>query len=144
MKQAMQSALGQDIDRNGKVTGGVQVVGGYSILLPMGVSGEDVDKVFGKALGMEMQFMPGPYGLIPTSPATEGDTSLWGEKTPMLGREPITAAMWNKGNLLLVPAGKRGYRIEVVVQGQVRDDVRDQHGNVFFFDLGAMAARVVE
>lgn len=146
MKQAMQSALGQDVDRRGKVTGGVQSVGGNSVLLPVGISGEDVDKAFTAALVppqpsmMDVLLFRAPDPDIPA----QGNSDLWGDKTPMLGGEPITAAMWNKGNLRLVPAGKRGYRIEVVVQGQVRDDVRDQNFNVFFFDLGAMAARVVE
>lgn len=144
MKNSMQMALGQDVDRNGRVTGGVQSIGGNSVLVPVGVSGDDAGKAIARALGSDEQFMFGPFGPVQTAVGVPADPSLWGGKTPMIGGEPITSAMWDKGILKLVPAGKNGYRMEVVIQGEAKDDVRDQDGNVFFFDLGAMAARVVE
>lgn len=138
-KSAMQIALGQDKDRRGRVTGGVQPLGGYQTLLPIGVSSEDVDAGIRAALGKPAEYWPLLNGGKPRSEAVPPNVAIWGGKTPMLGGEPITQAMWDKGLLRIVPAGKSGYRIEMMIQGQVASDVRDENGAVFFFDLTKLA-----
>lgn len=138
-KSAMQAALGQDTDRWGRTTGGVQSVGGHQILLPIGISGEDVDAGVRAALGKPAEYWPLLSGGKPRAEAVPANAALWGGKTPMLGGEPLTQAMWDKGLLRIVPAGKSGYRIEMMIQGQVASDVRDENGAVFFFDLTKLA-----
>lgn len=139
MAAAVQQALGQETKR-GRVTGGVQEVGGFQTLLPLGISGEDISAGVSVALGREGKIsMLDPYGSIFQTPAIEAKPDIWGGKVPMLGGEPIKAEWWDRGLLRMVPVRGKTYRMEVVIDGSVKGDVRDADGNVFTFDAEAVA-----
>lgn len=139
MASAVQQALGQE-NKRGRVTGGVQEIGGFHTLLPVGVSGEDMIAGIRIGLGAPAQNWPLLSGGKPRVEAVPPDATVWGGKVPMLGGEPIKAEWFDRGMVRMVPVTGRSYRMEIVIDGAVQGDVRDVNGNVFTFDAEAVAS----
>jgi hypothetical protein len=135
MSDAVQKALGQTKDKRGRIKGGVQTVGGFATLLPVDVNGDDVSEAIGRALGRKPAPLAGLYGAIIPRSAEAAESALWGGHVPMAGGEPLRAEWWDRGLIRLVPHGTSLYRMEFVVDGVAMSDVRDERGNVFFFDM---------
>ena len=152
--KSVNMALGQSEDRRGRVTGGIQAVGGQDVLLPIGVSGVDADLALKKALGGDApntslgamltdtmhSIIPGTSQLYFNSDGgTQALPDVWKaaspQGVPMLGGESVPLSMIKKGLVRMVPSSGSTYRMEVVTNGQPASDIRDASGNVFFFDL---------
>lgn len=145
MQASIQAALGQSTNKRGEVTGGVQEVMGRNTLLPIGVSGENADKMVRDALGgAEVSFFQrlsaGPGSMQTEQPSFD---SAWIEastrhgyegSTPMHNGKPIPSNIVRDDNVRMIPAGPNGYRMEIM-SGSSVIDVQDENGNVFFFDL---------
>lgn len=152
--KSVQMALGQSEDRRGRVTGGIQAVGGQDVFLPIGVSGVDADLALKKALGgdasnisLGAQLTDSLWNVIPgtslSNSASDAERralpDVWKaagpQGVPMLGGEQVPLSMIKKGLVRMVPSSGSTYRMEVVINGQPASDIRDAAGNVFFFDL---------
>lgn len=142
MAQSVQAALGQSTDKRGNITGGVQVVGGNPVLLPIGVSGEKLEARMSEAFG---HFKGGwdAFGSI-WGETRKADANVWAaagvssQKPPMLGGEPLSASLWTSGDLKLIPVSKNIYRMEYHSAGGGVSHPRDEFGNVYFMDLSVI------
>lgn len=144
MEQSVQTALGQATNRRGLTTGGVQKIGSQPVLLPINIAGEDVDAALRKGMSppqpstWDVLTMQAPSADAPYA----GDAAFWqgiGASMPMLGGQPISYSMIAKGNVRLVPVSGSTYRMEVVIGGSVKTDIRDASGNLFTFDIAKLA-----
>lgn len=144
MEQSVQTALGQATNRRGLTTGGVQRIGTQPVLLPINVAGEDVDAALRKGMSppqpstWDVLTMQAPSADAPYA----GDAAFWqgiGASMPMLGGQPVSYSMIAKGNVRLVPVSGSTYRMEVVIGGSVKTDIRDASGNLFTFDIAKLA-----
>jgi hypothetical protein len=148
---AMNRALGQSVAPTGDVTGGVQNVMGFGVLLPVGVSGKAVEAAFGFDRGSGVaSFMTGPvnYLMFKATDAVTGAgpkvADLSGAamgasagSQPMMGGVPLTASQIASGNVMLSPVPQMGptaYRM-VYATGGGAAEVRDASGGVFVFDI---------
>lgn len=144
MEQSVQTALGQATNRRGLTTGGVQKIGTQPVLLPINVAGADVKAALQKGMSppqpstWDVLTMQAPSADAPYA----GDAAFWqgiGASMPMLGGQPVSYSMIAKGNVRLVPVSGSTYRMEVVIGGSVKTDIRDASGNLFTFDIQKLA-----
>ena len=148
---ALNIALGQSTNPAGDVTGGVQNVMGFAVLLPVGVSGTAVEDAFGYDAGSGLaSFMTGPvnYAARAASGAVFGDGKKQSDfasagmgasagSQPMLGGIPLTQAQIASGNIALAPVPQMGptaYRM-IYSTGAGAAEVRDASGGVFVLDI---------
>ena len=144
MEQSVQTALGQATNRRGLTTGGVQKIGTQPVLLPINVAGADVEAALQKGMSPPQ---PSTWDVLtmqaPSADAPYArDAALWqgiGASMPMLGGQPVSYSMIAKGNVRLVPVSGSTYRMEVVIGGSVKTDIRDASGNLFTFDIAKLA-----
>lgn len=134
MQEAWQAALGQS-NSLGRVTGGVQEVGGQKVLLPPQMSGEDLDGALKKAFG-------DPGGFWSYAPRIDPKPEMWmaaAGSVPMIGGEPLTSDMWLNGEVILTPAGGNRYRLSVNRNGVIIDArVQGSDDMPFTFDAEAL------
>lgn len=146
MAAAVQTALGQETTR-GVTTGGVQTLGAFPTLLPVGVDGKSANTAILTAFGRNVSTWDRITSLGRVS-QPQADPAIWSSagvgwsagSGPMLGGQPIDGALWDSGNLRLVPVPKAGamvYRMEYIGTGAATD-VRDASGNTYIFDMGAL------
>lgn len=139
MTSALQAALGQSTNKRGKITGGVQEIGGHSVFLPVGVSGEAVQSALEKAFTPELTFAQQifPWGDVASN--TEVFDAMG--SVPMLKGEPISYRHFANDELRLIPVpSKTGmtYRMQIERGGGAVLDVEDAAGNVFMFEINAL------
>lgn len=133
MKEAIQSALGQSADIQGRKTGGTQPVGDRPVLLPPGMSGEVLSSALDKAFEPDMTFGQsifalGEIGMKPDVWAKAGGV-------PTLGGKPIDPFLWSRGDIVLTPVGGNNYRMSVDINGQTIDvRMGDDPNAPFVFD----------
>jgi hypothetical protein len=135
MGKMVQKALGQS-ERRGKLTGGVQTILGGDTLLPIGVSGEEVERAVKSAFGV---MPPSLIGRLMTGPGSLGQAisdNIWSAVggAPLHNGKPIPMDYAAKDKLRLVPSGGNLYRIEIMA-GADPIPAQDAEGNVFFFDV---------
>jgi hypothetical protein len=146
---ALNRALGQSVAPTGDVTGGVQNVMGFGVLLPVGVSGKAVEEAFGYDSGKgAASFLTGPvnymlragadaaFGASGADFSTAGIGASAGSQ-PMMGGVPLTASQIASGNVVLAPVPQMGptaYRM-IYATGGGAAEVRDASGGVFVFDI---------
>jgi len=143
MERSIQIALGQSTARDGSLTGGVQNVGDQPVLLPVGISGENVEAGLRKGMSRPQ---PSSWDVLTLqAPAAgapfEGEAEFWkgiGTSMPMLGGKPAPYSMISKGIVRLAPVSGTTYRMEVVIGGSVKTDIRDASGNLFTFDIAKL------
>lgn len=134
---ALQAALGQSQNKRGQLTGGVQEVGGHNVLLPVGISGEDVQDALKKAFEPQLtigQRMGWPFGDAPM------DTARWDAigGVPMFRGKPLDPRTFFNDELRLVPVPSKSgttYRMQIERGGGAVLDVEDASGNVYMLDL---------
>lgn len=146
MRGALQAALGQSRDPGGRVTGGVQTIGGNPVYLPIGVSGDRVEAAMraafavpttSQAFGMISPFSSDPRTALPDVWGAAGvGTSKGG--VPLLGGQPMTAKPWLRGDVRLKPMGAHVYTMEIENAGGGIQVPRDASGNAFMFDIRAL------
>ena len=144
MEQSVQTALGQATNRRGLTTGGVQKIGTQPVLLPINVAGKDVEAALQKGMSPPQPSMWDVLTMqAPSADAPYArDAALWqgiGASMPMLGGQPVSYSMIAKGNVRLVPVSGSTYRMEVVIGGSVKTDIRDASGKLFTFDIAKLA-----
>ncbi|GGO50874.1 hypothetical protein SAMN05444398_101859 [Roseovarius pacificus] len=154
MRQSINAALGGSKNKRGHATGGVQTILKNQTLLPVGVSGIDVEAAMQKALtGTAPHKGRGPLSAMGNlgaalfdSTSYELDPEVWAEAsdqgTPTLGGIPTIGGVIPKrlidgGNVRLIAAGQQGYRMEVTI-GSGTYDATDANGKLFFFDLNKL------
>jgi hypothetical protein len=140
--EALNRALGQSVAPTGDVTGGVQNVMGFSVLLPVGVSAKAVEDAFGYGAGgfaglMTQGFVDmaggGARG-VDLSTAAIGSSA---GSQPMMGGIPLTQDQIASGNIALAPVlqmGPTAYRM-IYSTGAGAAEVRDASGGVFVIDI---------
>jgi hypothetical protein len=137
---ALNRALGQSVSPTGETTGGVQNVMGFGVLLPVGVSGEAVERAFSYSPGiggmLTQGFVDMAGGTGPLDMSSAGLGASAGSQ-PMMGGIPLTRSQLSSGNIKIVPVpqmGPNAYRMTYAVGGG-EAEVRDATGGVFVFDL---------
>ena len=144
MERSIQIALGQSTDRNGILRGGVQTIGDQPVLLPVGISGESIEAGLRKGMSRPQ---PSSWDVLtlqaPAADAPfEGESEFWkgiGTSMPMLGGKPVPYSMISKGIVRLAPVSGTTYRMEVVIDGAAKTDIRDANGNLFTVDITKLA-----
>jgi hypothetical protein len=148
MKEAIQSALGQATNKKMEVTGGVQSVGGYDVLLPLGMTSEAAEGALGVAFGTTMAGRRG-HNMI-QSPALADmpveTADFWAKagpygqpgSIPMMGGEPVSPSHFANGRLRITPVSGSVYRMDYVSGDGLPIQVRDEKGGAFIFDLDAL------
>lgn len=144
MERSIQTALGQSTDRNGILRGGVQTIGDQPVLLPVGISGESIEAGLRKGMARPQPSMWDILaGQAPNADAPfEGEAEFWkgiGTSMPMLGGKPVPYSMISKGIVRLAPVSGTTYRMEVVIDGAAKTDIRDSNGNLFTVDITKLA-----
>ena len=140
--EALNRALGQSIAPTGDVTGGVQNVMGFAVLLPVGVSGTAVEDAFGYSSGgilgyVAQGFVDMAGGGVRTADLSAAGMGASAGSQPMLGGVPLTAAQIASGNIALAPVQQMGptaYRM-IYSTGGGAAEVRDATGGLFVFDI---------
>lgn len=135
MSQAMQKALGQSKDASGRVTGGIQNIGGNDTLLPPGMAPQDVNAAMTRAF---YSLKPGGNDRV-FAPDLPVDQAIWERSSrdgspPMLGGKPLPANLFRDGHVQILPVDGSRYRIEVQMGG-TPVEARDSGGHIFIFDL---------
>ncbi|GGE29895.1 hypothetical protein GCM10011360_17450 [Primorskyibacter flagellatus] len=147
MAKAVQTALGQAKNKRGQLTGGVQKVMDHDTLLPIGVSGEDLDAAIRKSMrGLPHEGKGFAAGMANMGAALLGsfttDDAAWTAATaregfeggpPLYNGKPIPPKYVGDGNIRIVPAAGNLYRMEIISGSSVLN-AEDADGNVFFFD----------
>ena len=154
---ALNRALGMSKAQTGEVTGGVQNVMGFNVLLPVGVSGKAVEEAFGyDAVSGLASFMTGPvnyaaraaYGAVFGDGKKQSDFSAAGigssaGSVPMAGGIPLTPSQLASGNIALMPVadgGPTAYRM-MFDNGTGYAPIRDKTGGPFIFDIEKLIAQ---
>jgi hypothetical protein len=143
MKQSIQTALGQDT--RGGLTGGVQAVMGHHTLLPVGVSGKDVERTLRAALGgspTSSSFTGGlsllGAAIVGGLPEQQDAAAMWDAAGvaggPLINGKPIPKRYVDNDMVRPVSIGGNLYRLEIG-SGANKLDVEDADGNVLVFDL---------
>lgn len=139
---ALNRALGQSVAPTGDVTGGVQNVMGFSVLLPVGVSAKAVEDAFGYGGGGFAGIVTQGFvnmaggGARGVDLSTAGIGSSAGSQ-PMMGGIPLTQSQIASGNIALAPVPQMGptaYRM-IYSTGAGAAEVRDASGGVFVLDI---------
>jgi hypothetical protein len=146
MAAAIQRAMGQSEDANGRTTGGVQRVLNGSVWLPVGMSGDLVnerlrDMVPPSGLGAGFQDMAEAF-----NDSRDVRLARWrasqaegiAPSLPYVGTQPMPANLLRSARLVPV-GGENGsvYRMEIVRSGTVLDVVTES-GDIFYLDLKRM------
>jgi len=146
MATAIQRAMGQSEDANGRTTGGVQRVLNGSVWLPVGMSGDLVnerlrDMVPPSGLGAGFQDMAEAF-----NDSRDVRVARWrasqpegiAPSLPYVGTQPMPANLLRSARLVPV-GGENGsvYRMEIVRSGTVLDVVTES-GGIFYLDLKRM------
>ena len=146
MATAIQRAMGQSEDANGRTTGGVQRVLNGSVWLPVGMSGDLVnerlrDMVPPSGLGAGFQDMAEAF-----NDSRDVRVARWrasqpegiAPSLPYVGTQPMPANLLRSARLVPV-GGENGsvYRMEIVRSGTVLDVVTES-GDIFYLDLKRM------
>jgi hypothetical protein len=147
MGQAVQTALGQSTNKRGETTGGVQPILGHQTLLPVGVSGVQVDDALKRALGAEQSRSDPVSGLM--SRMTQIGRSITGQEAPdtsdvwdsvggppLFNGKPLPKRLVESGAIRIVPY-QGLYRMEIT-SGNTTLPAEDKDGNIFFFDLQSL------
>ena len=148
MEQATQRALGQATKRNGTVTGGVQTVTGHPVLLPIGVSGEELNNAVLASFSAEktpdgfMERMTAGMMASATLPTGQLDPTVWQNASnsgavPMYGTEPMPRSIFTDERVRFVATGGNTYRMEVITGNSVHD-ITTENGSVFMFDISKL------
>ena len=146
MATAIQRAMGQSEDANGRTTGGVQRVLNGSVWLPVGMSGDLVnerlrDMVPPSGLGAGFQDMAEAF-----NDSRDVRLARWrasqpegiAPSLPYVGTQPMPPGLLRSARLVPV-GGENGsvYRMEIVRSGTVLDVVTES-GDIFYLDLKRM------
>ena len=131
MKTAWNRALGQTETPTG-IRGGVQDIGGQPVWLSPSLSADEVSGALEAAFGATGYFTDTP-----------ADAGMWvaaaSGTVPAVEGEPVTAEMWESGNMAMVPIGGNEYRLQIIYGDGSRSDVRAMGtANQFIFDAEAL------
>ena len=146
---ALNRALGMSKAQTGEVTGGVQNVMGFNVLLPVGVSGKAVEEAFGYHRGNESPVAIFTQGFLDMFGGGRGaDFSAAGigssaGSVPMAGGIPLTPSQLASGNIALMPVadgGPTAYRM-MFDNGTGYAPIRDKTGGPFIFDIEKLIAQ---
>jgi len=141
MVEATQKALGRTTGTDGEtILGGVQKVGGASVLLAPNMSGKDLNAALSMALAPKYMKDAGgnalPFGAQPND--------VWqkigmGQEGPMIGGKPIQKDSFQRGEVILTPEGGNKYRLSITRGGIIIDatDPSDP-SKPFIFDADAL------
>lgn len=138
MEQAMQEALGQQTDRRGMVTGGVQEVNGFPTLLPPAIAPDDVQALIDSAVGGEVY----RTGRAPAF-TIEPDPDMWkgANGLPSYAGKPLTRDQMQDARFVPIEVPGKGistfYRIEIETASGEVFDVETENGSIFRFDMNA-------
>jgi hypothetical protein len=149
MEQSINQAMGQTQHPRLGALGGVQDIGGYPVLLPIGVSGRKLQEAIDRSFSAEMA----PRGIMDRAVAgmmlSENLPSgglvpeVWQNASPrgavpMWGNQPMTQDLFRDGRVRIVAAGGNMYRMEVNL-GQSVTDITTEDGSVYVFDITKLA-----
>lgn len=137
MEAAIQQAAGQTTDRQGRLLGGFQEIGGNQVMMPPGMSGEALDHALtaGFSAFVEGGFLA-RLGAAVGGPEAGGATVWEGAgmpSAPMLQGQPIRPRDWRAGRVVLTPEGGNMYRLSLRV-GDTLTDARTADGQPFIVD----------
>lgn len=146
MKLAVQKALGQETNKRGQLTGGIQTVFDDDTILPVGVNGKEAEARLRMALGADpeeswLRFDPitGPIAAIARAVTPEGEapdmTAAWeaaGSGVPQLNGYPIPNKYIDALRIIPMPDGR--YRMELGV-GTTTWPIYDANDQMVVFDL---------
>lgn len=142
MQSAINLALGQGKDAKGRTTGGVQKINDNPVWLPIGVSGEEVEKSL-DFIGQTMKVEN--IRLFRGENKNADSTEMWlnvapedvPASLPYLGGEPLDGSHLMNGNIQLKPDDQGTFRM-VYVGGTVPRDVAREDGSVYRVDLNRL------
>jgi hypothetical protein len=149
LTKALNEALGQSKDSKGRVTGGVQTVGGVPTIFPPGVSGEVVQRAIQSGLQGGAGFWQslargGAPNIAGDSPSVLAGANETGNsratyrrgEVPMLGGEPLAAKHADK--VFLRPISANQYALGLRYASGEVTDLRNADGSVYTVDLKKM------
>jgi hypothetical protein len=147
METSIQQALGQDTNARGRLTGGVQDVLGQPVLLPPGISGDDMNGAFSSLAstlpGGSFMLFYERMGNAITGTQTPPDQWLQVQPTelppslPYAGGQILDRQYLAGGHIQLIPMGGTTYRMQIVQSGETVD-VATQDGNIFMIDANRL------
>jgi hypothetical protein len=147
MEASIQQALGQDANARGRLTGGVQDVLGQPVLLPPGISGDDMNGAFSSLAstlpGGSFMLFYERMGNAITGTQTPPDQWLQVQSAelppslPYAGGQILDRQYLAGGHIQLIPMGGTTYRMQIVQSGETVD-VATQDGNIFMIDANRL------
>jgi hypothetical protein len=156
LKKWVNIAAGGSTDARGRATGGIQTIGGYDVLLPIGVRGDALNRALGASVATsEVSFgglvkdsiissLPLMGGSRPNEAAAVGiDPAVWtpagvgasAGSVPMLYGKPMSPSLFRDGEVKLIPVAQNIYRMEILRAGGGVLHPSDGQGMVYMFDI---------